>query len=738
MYYKYSRLLAALALVLAFAGPTLTLAAQTEFSTNQYLRVSSDAHNVGFVRGSIAEISNAERGTYLEAISIVAPTSGNSTSGSVTIREVTWDKDWTDRCSDERFNSKDCTFSFDDSQNRAQLKVPAQERTYVVKTGQTISIPARNVMTPSANKNKGEDGYYVLTLQNVNYAQNPMAEFRGTAQKSQGSNPAPSSSSQTTISSASSASSASATANALSFSLPARTTGMSASDYYNSVQASYQSALSRMQSLAQQYASQVDSISQESSTQNQDGTTSNTLFENRQKDLSALSSQVLSLQLMLLNGSFPGLTGTGAAVSGQASTASAGSVQAPGVCPAINQNLGLGASGDEVAELQEYLLNQGLLPVTTVTGYFGTETQSAVQKLQSQNGIVTSGTPATTGYGAVGPKTQQFFAACRSAVANTANASATESGDFGWGKNDRCADNADGLLLTDEATSAQLRTCKPSTGDFIAAVKAAGGNIDTDTAIELLYGTTGSNSDYRNWDAILASNDPVAAARSATGALYNSDLPYSDETAYENVPYRIITQSGNLAWVEFDNWKDSSGKPVQGLYVVDGNGVPLRNTSLDPIKVVTTAQNFGVLDPNDLKNLADKLDARNIDYKPGEVYPGSDAGVDLRGLAQGNLGAAAGSLNPEDCISKLPPRDRDAATQQGLCIAPAETRLNAYRDYQEKLLDSGDLKTSCQSITDPAQQSIYREWYSRNDAYAKSYFQEPGWVGNPASCSWLN
>ena len=310
MYYKYLRILAALALVLAFAEPTLTLAAQTEFSTNQFVRVSSDAHNVGFVRGSITEISNAERGTYLEAISIVAPTSGNSASGSVTIREVTWDKDWTNRCSDERFNSKDCTFSFNDSQNRAQLKVPAKERTYVVKTGQTISIPARNVMTPSANKNKGEDGYYILTLQNVNYAQNPMAEFRGTAQKSQGSNPAPSSSSQTTISSASSASSASATANALSFSLPARTTGMSASDYYNSVQVSYQSALNQMQSLAQQYAAQVQGISQQSSTQTQDVTSSNTQFTSSQDNLSALSNQLLALQLRLLNGSASGSTGS--------------------------------------------------------------------------------------------------------------------------------------------------------------------------------------------------------------------------------------------------------------------------------------------------------------------------------------------------------------------------------------------------------------------------------------------
>ena len=37
-------------------------------------------------------------------------------------------------------------------------------------------------------------------------------------------------------------------------------------------------------------------------------------------------------------------------------------------------------------------------------------TLKAVQRFQAQNGIVTSGSPETTGYGAVGPKTRGVFA----------------------------------------------------------------------------------------------------------------------------------------------------------------------------------------------------------------------------------------------------------------------------------------------------------------------------------------
>ncbi len=728
MYQKYSRVLAALALSFALTASSIAVTAQAaEFSTRQYVRVSSDSRSAGFEEGSVVEISNAERGTYLEAISVISPVSGND--GSVVLREVTWNKDWSDSCINQRFNSKDCTFSFDASSQRARLEVSGEERKYTVRVGQTISIPVRNALNFSANDNRGESAYYVLTLQNVSYAKKPFAEFRGTIQKSPGSNAAPSAASS--AGGTSSTVSGSTSAAAPSFSLPTRTAGMSETDYLTSVQRAYLGALGQLQALAYQYNQKESEITPVTpGTQEQGNSQATAQNTAAQKELSAIALQITALQEKIFS---RGITPAGSA----AAVPSSAVAQAPGVCPAITQNMSLGASGYEVSELQDYLVNQGLLPASTVTGQFDISTQSAVQKLQLQNGIATSGTPATTGYGAVGPKTQQFFAACRSAAANSTSNPAIANGEFAWGKDEHCSDNADGLLLNEDATTAQLRTCKPSTGDFMAAVKAAGGTIDTDTAIEILYGTTGSNSDYRNWSAILSSKDPVAAARGATGELYNSDLPYSDGTAYKGVPYQIVTQSGNLAWVEFENWRGSDGKPVQGLYVVDGNGVPLRNTSLDPIKIVTTAQNFGVLDPEDLKNLADKLDARGVDYKPGEVYAGSDAGVDLRGLAQGNLGLAAGSLNPEDCISKLPPKERGIATQQSLCVAPAETRLNAYLDYQETLLDSGDLKTSCKSITDPVQRSIYREWYARNDAYGRSFFQPPAWVGDPSSCSWL-
>ena len=73
---------------------------------------------------------------------------------------------------------------------------------------------------------------------------------------------------------------------------------------------------------------------------------------------------------------------------------------------AITGYLDFGARGSQVSELQTFLSTYPTLyPSGLVTGYFGSLTQAGVQRFQSTNGIVSSGSPQTTGYGRVGPVT---------------------------------------------------------------------------------------------------------------------------------------------------------------------------------------------------------------------------------------------------------------------------------------------------------------------------------------------
>ncbi len=72
----------------------------------------------------------------------------------------------------------------------------------------------------------------------------------------------------------------------------------------------------------------------------------------------------------------------------------------------ITSSLDLGSTGSQVTELQTFLSsNPAQYPSGLVTGFFGPLTEGGVQKFQVAQGIASSGTPASTGYGRVGPTT---------------------------------------------------------------------------------------------------------------------------------------------------------------------------------------------------------------------------------------------------------------------------------------------------------------------------------------------
>jgi len=87
-------------------------------------------------------------------------------------------------------------------------------------------------------------------------------------------------------------------------------------------------------------------------------------------------------------------------------------------CPVFSQRLYPGVSdanaGGEVTKLQKMLANDpSVYPEKLITGYYGSLTEKAVQRWQTKQGVVSSGSPATTGYGVVGPQTRaKIITAC--------------------------------------------------------------------------------------------------------------------------------------------------------------------------------------------------------------------------------------------------------------------------------------------------------------------------------------
>lgn len=96
---------------------------------------------------------------------------------------------------------------------------------------------------------------------------------------------------------------------------------------------------------------------------------------------------------------------------GSAGASSSTGSTSDGSCPNVGRVLKLGSSGDDVTRLQQFLAQDtGVYPEGIVSGYYGSLTVAAVQRWQTKYNVVSSGTPDTTGYGIVGPRTAAAIA----------------------------------------------------------------------------------------------------------------------------------------------------------------------------------------------------------------------------------------------------------------------------------------------------------------------------------------
>ena len=132
-------------------------------------------------------------------------------------------------------------------------------------------------------------------------------------------------------------------------------------------------------------------------------------------------------------------------------------------------------------------------------------------------------------------------------------------------------------------------------------------NLSVTDASELLYGVIGSNADLRDWSKIMASGNPVDAARAATGQLYKSDKEYElvnhssyGEAEYDDVlnslslsSQTVLRQQGNFATVQRDDWRESA-------LVVSGSGLILRGAGTSKAQLERTAWLFGFDLPEDV------------------------------------------------------------------------------------------------------------------------------------------
>jgi hypothetical protein len=110
-------------------------------------------------------------------------------------------------------------------------------------------------------------------------------------------------------------------------------------------------------------------------------------------------------------------------------------------------------------------------------------------------------------------------------------------------------------------------------------------------ASEMLNGVVGSNTDVRDWAAIMASDDPMTAARQATAQMYGrTDITPRSDASYMN-DNNTLAREGNFAIRQL---KDSQGQVIeQGLKLIDAQGLVLRDAGGSAKKIARNAWLFG-------------------------------------------------------------------------------------------------------------------------------------------------
>ena len=147
------------------------------------------------------------------------------------------------------------------------------------------------------------------------------------------------------------------------------------------------------------------------------------------------------------------------------------------------------------------------------------------------------------------------------------------------------------LLGTNLDTS---RAARPNVREFMEATGAS-----SQDASELLYGVIGSNGDYRDWGAIMASDNPIDAARAATGQLYNSSLNYElvNDASYGTDDYADAITASSLAEEttlgKQDNFALYKADDTSSLKAVSSTGLMLRGAGSSQEQIERTAWLFG-------------------------------------------------------------------------------------------------------------------------------------------------
>jgi len=315
----------------------------------------------------------------------------------------------------------------------------------------------------------------------------------------------------------------------------------------------------------------------------------------------------------------------------------------------ISGSLSQGSQGVSVEALQNFLVSQGLMSQGDATGYFGPITEAAVKYFQQQSGV-----QAGSAAGTVGPQTQAVIAercgTTAPAVVYTPSqtSSAGENGEA-QGSDSNTAQTtvssytgphvpSAAVCMSQDPTrdNAEDRYMNPDMPTVKEFMDATGASFSDTTPVLGL----GRMKDFRDWKAIMASADPLNAARQATAALYNSgrtDYVWWQACRIEWLPkVTILATTQNFTFYK-DEYPSSV---IYRVGITDTNGY-LIHVPANSFVLFKNIRDSG-LDASQLTSLQAQLDAKGIDQTKISSWPRNFKDSSISMMPAYNLMAAIG------------------------------------------------------------------------------------------------
>ena len=245
--------------------------------------------------------------------------------------------------------------------------------------------------------------------------------------------------------------------------------------------------------------------------------------------------------------------------------------------------------------------------------------------------------------------------------------------------------------------------------------------------VELLYGVVGSNNDTRDWNAIMASSDPLTAARAATGEMYSN----AASTLVPNRDTTIVPNPTNqTSIVKYTSTAD--GKPREVYGIVAGDGTLLRGGFLNQETAVKQATNFGVKDANIIQSGNSFVEKADDTVRSGR--PTVKEIMDRTGLSFQEAGGLLGNLISAERNTKLDPAKPAVRVNYGaimgsqdpVAAARAATRqiresasTAAYKLDPSRIVDRVDNFVLYKETTGEVPELQVR--YAPNDSYTQGF-----------------